>query len=343
MVSIWQTLLILAVAWSLVQGAPTDKKQLLRMVTWNVAENKGMKNEIRADDIDSLLGITSYKGKQPSRHVADIFAVGLQENCWNCATNKLSEIPKAFLNQLELKPKLKGQYEIIGIQVTRESPTCICQPKHGTTALFVIAKKGVVKHGDKKLFNYLTGCSDTKPHNNEKGVAYMRLTLANGHSVCLATNHLESRSPKTRRECLKNFLVDADKKVQWSGCDSKFISGDFNTRTSDQKPEDFKSKTVLDQESKADDDFLKNLKLKDEMQGKDAYGKDKTNPYNMLDFINKAQGTTYHECDVDFVPTSKIDAGTTCYKVAAASPALHVLRNCYKGRQTPIVDGSHHF
>jgi len=158
----------------------------------------------------------------------------------------------------------------------------------------------------------------------------MRLTLANGHSVCLATNHLESRSPKTRRECLKNFLVDADKKVQWSGCDSKFISGDFNTRTSDQKPEDFKSKTVLDQDSKADDDFLKNLKLKDEMHGKDAYGKDKTNPYSMLDFINKVQGTAYHECDVNFVPTSKIDAGRTCYKVTALSPALHVLPNCYK-------------
>jgi len=290
------------------------------MVTWNVGDNKGMDNKIKPEAMDKLLGITTHK-------VADIYAVGLQENCWNCEKNKLSEIPKAFLNQLELK--LKGQYEIIGIQATRESLTCICKPKHGTTALFVIAKKGVVK--DKKLFNYLTGCSDAKPKpNNEKGVAYMRLELANGQSVCLATNHLESHSPKTRKECLKNFLVDADKNVQWSGCDSKFISGDFNMRTSGEKPGDFKEKTVLDRESKEDDAFVKELKLHDEMDGREAYGKDKTNPHSMLDFINKAQKTTYEESKFTFFPTFHMETGGTCYKTTAASPKLHVLRHCYK-------------
>ena len=65
-----------------------------------------------------------------------------------------------------------GQYEIIGIQATRESekPICACQPKHGTTVLFVIAKKGVVKN--RNLFNYITGCSDDMLgviNNDEKG------------------------------------------------------------------------------------------------------------------------------------------------------------------------------
>jgi len=308
MVSIWKTLLILAVACSLVQG----NKQLLRMVTWNVAENVKMNKEFEHSAMDSLLGFTvDWKSSQ----AADIYAVGLQEDCWNCATKKLSEIPKAFLNRLELK--LKGQYEIIGIQATRESEKCDCLPKHGTTVLFVIAKKGVVKN--RNLFNYITGCSDDMLgviNNDEKGVAYMRLELTNGRSVCLATNHLPSHEPKNRRECLKNFLIDAQKKVKWSGCDSKFISGDFNTRTAKEESE----LKILAGKKKGEVTILKEadipkLKIHDEMIGPEAYGKDPKDPHTQkgfLEFINNVhltthEQTTYEESKFTFFPTFHLD------------------------------------
>jgi len=308
MVLIWQTLLMLAVARSLVQGAPPKKNpppQLLRMVTWNVADNSAMNKKIEPEAMDILLGLKNHKKNQP---VADIFAVGLQENCWLCDKKSQIKIPEAFLS------RLPGGYEVIRIKATKESACTvhgICA-MHGTTALFVIAKKGVVK--SHKAFNYLSGCS--KLLNHEKGVAYMRLWLTNGKSVCLATNHLESTSPKPRRECLKNFLDDAEKNLQWSsGCDSRFISGDFNTRTSDQKKGAFTPKPLLVHKEEADQDFLKNLMLHDELVGRDPYGKDEKNPGNMLEFINNAQKTkkqpTYQEASITFDPTFKLDIWTS--------------------------------
>jgi len=314
---------MLAVARSLVQGAP----QLLRMVTWNVADNSGMDKSIEPGAMDILLGLKKPTGEPEHKDVqhstfylpleigstqptlgglpvADIFAVGLQENCWLCDKKLLPKIPEEF------RKRLTGEYEVIGIKATREASDCSCL-KHGTTALFVIAKKGVVK--SYKAFNYLSGCSTTLVPNKEKGVAYMRLWLTNGKSVCLATSHLESTSPKPRRECLKNFLDDAEKNLQWSsGCDYRFISGDFNTRTSDQKKGAFTEKTLLVHKEPADLALLEKLHLHDELVGEVPYGKDLSLPHgNMLDFINNALTTkkqpTYQETKITFDPTFKLD------------------------------------
>jgi len=323
------------------------------MVTWNVEDNKGMKDEFDDDAMDSLLGITNHIGAP--KPVADIFAIGLQRNCWNCATNKLVKIPEAFRSRLLLKG---FDYEVIGIQVTRQDKICNCKPEHGTTALFVLAMRGVVQ--DKQSFRFLKGCADSALANDEKGVAYMRLSLTNGKSVCLATSHLGSHSAAHRRECLKNFLDDADKNVQWYDCDFKFISGDFNTRTSDKEKEKtpegkapaFKTQPVVDK--KVDAKFLTELKSKDELVGKDSWythiyeekvkekGKVKdtvnpVNPLNLLAFINVSQkkGTEYQESGLSFAPTFPLDIGGTCsVKFEKASERIQVQRNCYKAERS---------
>jgi len=307
------------------------------VVTWNVEDNTGMNNEFDVDAMDSLLGIKNHPGAP--KPVADIFAIGLQRNCWNCATNKLVKIPEAFRSRLLLKG---FDYEVIGIQDTREDKICNCKLQHGTTALFVLAMRGVVNVKDKQLFRFLKGCADSALANDEKGVAYMRLSLTNGKSVCLATSDLASKSAAHREECLKNFLVDADKNVQWYECDFKIISGDFNTRTSDPEKEKtppgkapaFKTQPVVDK--KVDDKFLTELKSKDELVGTDSWRKH-INPLNLLDFINVSQkkGTKYQESGLSFVPTFPLDIGGTCsVKFEKASERIQFQRNCYKAERS---------
>jgi len=133
----------------------------------------------------------------------------------------------------------------------------------------------------------------------------MRLELTSGKSVCVATAHLDSEQPEKRRTCLKDFLADADKKAQWSSCDYKFISGDFNTRTaSDKNTEQARKKALgVDSVSPALRTDLIGL---DELTGKvmpyaaDAHG-------NMLQYINAVQRTEYIETIFDFYPTYKIE------------------------------------
>ena len=65
---------------------------------------------------------------------------------------------------------LAGSYKIHGIVATLESNDCdsLCRDgTHGTTALFVLAKSGLVKQTQK--FSYNRGCSDKTPPNKEKG------------------------------------------------------------------------------------------------------------------------------------------------------------------------------
>jgi len=299
MILIWQTLLV--VAGFLAPGAPT----VLRMVTYNVADNKKMGTEgFDSHSIDRLLGISG--GQQP----ADIIAVGVQEQCWSCDKDQMNAIPNLFLNRLA---SIDGNFRVIGIVGTRESETCTrgCKEEktHGTTALFVLARNGLVTETIRR--NFTRRCSDYG--NLEKGVAYMRLKLTTGKSVCLATCHLESRASSYRRQCLKNFLTDAEEKVRWSsGCDSHFISGDFNTRTNDKK-NGAHGNAHLDRRGYAV--FLEELKQQDELNGANPFGRDEEWNDNLLNYINEVDRRSpspYTETDFSFNPTYKLDTKRPC-------------------------------
>jgi len=287
-----------------IHSKQTEKPVVLRVVTWNVGDNSGMEDGFNNEAMDKLLGIDE------SAQVADIFAVGVQEQCWQCNQDDMLAIPRKFLQRLGNS----GSFEIIGIEATRESNVCEFGCKigtHGTTALFVIARRGLVtQHFG---FHRNDGCSDMWPENDEKGVAYMRLVMSTGQSVCVATSHLESKRPKTRRKCLKSFFSDAQDNLKWSSaCDFEFISGDFNARTAASAPAGQSNHLS----GKSD---LSSLKSTDEMVGSDPYGSDKYG--NMLDFINSVQVNVFKESPLTFLPTYKVteSAGscggkTPCYK-----------------------------
>jgi len=287
----------------------TKEPLKLRMITWNVADNSGMPAGFDDGAIDQLLGKHDFVGGR----AAEIFAIGLQEQCWQCNEDEMMDIPLAFLKRLNNRGL--GTYDIVGVEGTRESNWCEMGCKfgtHGTTALFVIARRGLVT--EHKSFHRNDGCSDKFPENDEKGVAYMRFVLSSGKSVCVATSHLESKNPKTRRQCLNSFFSDAKKNLNWHECDYQFISGDFNTRTAASAP--------AGQKSHLDDDAdLSSLRATDEMTGSRPYGRDDSWNGNLLKFINTVQSSVFKESPLTFLPT---------YKVAKASESCDGKLPCYR-------------
>lgn len=279
---------------------------LFRLVSWNVGDNAGMDGGFKEAAMDKLLGIDVAGAK-----VADIFAIGLQELCWHCNKEDLTKIPAAFKSRLSSH----GDYEVLGVVDTLKSSECkaLCEKgTHGTVALFVIAKRGVISSHLKSSYN--DGCSDKTPPNKEKGVAFMRLSLSTGQSVCVSTSHLESRSPKFRRQCMKNFLKDAAGSVKWPSCDFQFISGDMNMRTA-------KSAPANQPETPPSKAKLLNLKMSDELIGKTPFGSDDDWSGNMLDFINSVQKKVFKESPIHFLPTYKFTskckvAKPPCYKTS---------------------------
>jgi len=325
MVNIPRLAVLLAAFFVLLNG---DQSKVLRMATWNVADNSRMDEQGFSNQaIDRLMDIIRKKS------VADIFAVGLQEQCWRCNKERMMEIGQAFMRRLNVR--YAGVFEMIGIEGTRESSQCEkgCESgTHGTTALLVIAKKGLCK--SHKSFHFNKGCS-TK-NNNEKGVAYMRMNLNTGQSICLATSHLESRSPKYRRQCLRSFFTDANKNVDWSaGCDFHFLSGDINTRTAAAASPNqnsyippqmnFSKKIKVTLISENHQKFfrkdMEKLKANDEMSGSTPFGQDEDWQGNLLGFINSVQSKVFKESPLQFPPTYKLakdatpcDGKVPCYR-----------------------------
>jgi len=274
------------------------KQEILRVVTWNLADNAKMGGGIRDGAIDALLDLEQSDHSQ----IADIFAVSLQEQCWKCNLNDMLAIPEAFLRRLVTRG-FDG-YEIVGIKGTRESSSCVESCKsgsHGTTAVFVIAKKGLVT--SHTAFKYNKGCSNKNPPNEGKGLAAMRIELKTGRSVCVASTHLESRDPLYRRRCLRNFFRDPKAKndLGWPECDFKFIAGDFNTRTAGSAPSNQISHLAIGTKMKA-------LRTKDEMNGTSPFG----GVLNLLSYINLHQKSVFNESAFTFLPTYKLTDAKKC-------------------------------
>jgi len=245
-------------------GANGAAKPILRMITWNVADNKGMNGGLNVHAMDAVLGLNV-----PQLKLADIYAIGLQENCWMCDTQNMRNIANAFLQRLMVKSfsLRSGSYEVVGIQGTRMFRHCETECKinrHGTTAIVVVAKKGIVSAHKQQRFTQ--GCSAMR--NVEKGVAYMQLHLANGKKACVATSHLDSESPQYRRNCLKNFFAAAE----WSN---------FNYL----KPHD---------ELAGNNAF-------------GYVGRSDTVARNLLGFINSVQWNVFKESPIRFSPTFRVD------------------------------------
>jgi len=289
------------------------KDPILRVVTWNVGDNAKMQKKptdpgFTDEAIDRLLDLDLSDHRQ----IADIFAVSLQEECWKCnsADLKAEAIPNVFLRRLVARKF--GDYEIVGIQGTRDRSDCVESCKtgsHGTTAVFVIAKKGIVSRH--KAFKHIAGCSDKTPPNEEKGLAAMRLELKTGKSVCVASTHLESRSPDWRRKCFSNFFdPKAKNDLEWRDCNFKFIAGDFNTRTAGSAPPNQISHLAEETKMPASAD----LRTKDEMAGKSPFLGDKIkDSLNLLSYINKHQKSVFEESAFTFLPTYKLtDAKKDC-------------------------------
>lgn len=273
----------------------------VRVVTWNVADNKKMDDGFTDAAIDKVLGLKEAG-------LADVYAIGLQEQCWECNEGNFPKIGNKFLNRI--KKKEKG-YEVVHIEGTRESGWCEWGCKigtHGTTLLVLIARNGLVTKI--KDFHRNDDCSDSTPENDEKGVAAIKATLANGKNACFGSAHLESKKASTRRECIQKFFKDADEKAAWSStCHYQFLFGDFNTRTGD------KIKGVSDNGvylAKDDAVKLAALKTKDELTGGSPYGTDAGWNKNMLAYVNSVQTGKFKEQNVTFMPTYSIRDPAEC-------------------------------
>jgi len=284
------------VAW---MPAPAAKP-ILRMITWNVADNKGMNGRLNIHAMDAVLGLNV-----PQPKLADIYAIGLQDNCWMCDTQNMRNIAHAFRQRLMVTwfSRRGGTYDVVGIQGTRMFRHCETECRigsHGTTAIVVVAKRGIVTAHKQKRF--IKGCSARG--NVEKGVAYMQLHLANGKKVCVATSHLDSESPQYRRNCLKNFFAAAEMETQWnSGCDFHFLSGDFNVRTAEKATPG--QLAYFPPQSN-----FNYLKPHDELAGNNAFGyfgRSDTVARNLLGFINSVQSNVFKESPIRFPPTFRVD------------------------------------
>jgi len=272
----------------------------IRIVTWNVADNGDMGGSFLVNAIDAVLGL--YQGTTV-QEMPDIYAIGLQEQCWECNVNAMVKIAERFLERIQI---VAQDYEVVGVEGTRESSVCElgCSlvGTHGTTALVVIARRGLVtSHAS---FHRNDGCSSAHfIENDEKGVAYMTMSLAAGKKVCVAASHLESKSARTRRYCLKEFFSDANNNemVRWSAsCDFQFVFGDFNTRTGDEISGPSTGIHV------APGTDLSSLKTRDEFLGSQPYGTAPDWRGNLLAFINSVQTATFKEGPFDFMPTYSV-------------------------------------
>lgn len=284
----------------------------VRVVTWNVNDNKKM-NGFWDSAIDKVLGLKSS-------NMADVYAIGLQENCWNCDMNEFSKLSKKFLDRINQFKVF--QYEVIGVEGSRESNVCerFCKlfNTHGSTILIVIAKKHLVH--SKKGFHWNDGCSHQFFENDEKGVAAMKLKLSDGKSLCFGTLHLDSKSPETRQKCLKLFFEDAIGKSNWpTNCEYQFLFGDYNTRTGPNNEDASQSGAYFDQQSST----IQSLKPFDEFKGSKPFGTTTSWNKGLLAYINSLQGKKFKEGSLNFAPTYSIRPKGEC--------ANNLL--CYRGNR----------
>lgn len=304
----------------------TPDAPILRFVTYNVGDNgamvtkgvAGFKDDLGfiGESVDRLLGI------HENGPVADIFAIGLQEECWKCNKQNLPLITKFFLGRLALKDHA---FVKVALKSTRgekdgDEPCengCIgkssSETHHGTTLMLVLAKRGVVDLKATLRYSYNgQPCSDRGkrglPPNDEKGVAMVRFKLAkSGKTVTVATSHLDSDSPAKRRECLEGYfnIKNSDTRAE---SDFEFLSGDLNMRTSAYKSKD---NTFKHYSGRAE---VASLAIKDELVGSDPWTSDQL-AGNMLTFINTGidgQKKRFQEGDWNFMPTYKIAAASNC-------------------------------
>lgn len=280
--------LVLSAIFPICRVWATETK--IRVMTWNVADNGGMEGSFTDAAIDDVLGLSGMD-------IPSIYAIGLQENCWNCNTQNLAEIGKKFLSRINRKARIK--YVVIGIYATRMSRKCELGCKfntHGTTVLLVIGKVSLGATYSALRQNY--GCSSKFIPNEEKGIAAMKIRLKRGKTICFGAGHLDSDKPSYRRRCLKAFFDTADKRPKWStSCDVQYIFGDFNTRTGDKT------------EGKSDGKYVPRttnftlLKTKDELAGSKPYGTGSDWKSNLLSYMNKVQPKKFQECPFKFMPT----------------------------------------
>ena len=278
----------------------------VRIVTWNVADNTRMNGGFLDAAIDNVLGLLD------DDELADMYAVGLQENCWKCNEGNLMQIGAKFLQRIDKKKK--NEYEVLGVMGTRMSSTCELKcivNFHGTTAIFVIARK--LLSASPQLFRHNDGCSVNFIANKEKGFAAMAVQLTGKKRLCFGAAHLDSSKPQARRDCVSKFYTTADKEVDWSKkCTSQFLFGDFNTRTGDKTDGAVAPKGKYVPKGTEFDD----LREKDELAGKTPYGTSSDWNKNLLTHVNEiqkfiafqnhAKAPEFKECPFTFMPTYSI-------------------------------------
>jgi len=268
----------------------------VRVVTWNVADNTKMDGGFTDKAIDTVLGLDRV-----GRNMPELYAIGLQENCWMCSKQNFHKIGERFLQRINHKAPHK--YKVIDIYGTRVNSMCESEcllSLHGSTILLVIGQISI--SASSKSFNQIHGCSSNIPRNHEKGVAAMKVRVKGGKkTLCFAAAHLDADSASYRRNCLKTFYTYADKKMSWSkDCHAQFLFADFNTRTGDKT----KGPTAGKHYPKATN--FNSLKVKDEFSGAKPYGTDSHWKSNLLSYINNVQTKKYNEGAISFMPTYSI-------------------------------------
>lgn len=272
----------------------------VRIVTWNVKDNK---KDFNDEILNNVLGLIDVDNTT----APDVYAIGLQENCWHCDPNNLKKVGDRFVVNINQETTLK--YGLIDVVGTHDTRICelSCKVTHGSTILMLIGK--VELGTDSVNLIHHGSCSSNWIRNKEKGVAAIKYFPSKlEKSLCFATTHLDAHKSGARRRCFQEFFDIANKGIGWSSqCSYHFIFGDFNTRTGPNSQIPLEGGEHFSETGTNWGPYM----LQDEFAGSSPYGADSEWDRSLMEFINSDEAQPkeklkYIENKVNFIPTFSI-------------------------------------
>lgn len=269
----------------------------VRIMTWNVDLNKRMENRFTDEAIDRVLGIDQGFKNSPL-----IYAIALQDNCWNCDKENIPWIGDRFLARINAVAEVP--HEVINVQATRWDNDCEedCQigaAGLGTSILIIIARPSLITSNF--VFRHHKGCHECWKKNKQIGIVAISMKLKVGKTLCFGAVRLHDYLSEYKRQCLKGFFEETKNLQNWKDCNSLYLFGDFNTKTQNDTDSKLIKGYYLPRSISFD-----MLMEHDELTGCKPFGKNDLWKKSLLQFVNQVQPKTFVENPVEFMPTYHI-------------------------------------